>query len=271
MVGVPIEVLVGASVIAGLALLAALFLAERASSRRAARRRATAPARRTTAPVPPPRRPVDVVEPAGPIPFAEPGTRGRLFQYGGDAPGLPVDAPFAVVAVETTGLSPAAGDRIVELAVVRVDASGRVEDEYATLLDPGRDVGPVFVHGISPSEVLGAPTFGDVAGALLARLDGAVVVAHNAAVVERFLAAELARIEVAGPPHDARPRPPAGHPRPRRRPAGRAGAHRPRRRPHRSGAPAAPAGGARRAAAVPDRPAPHARARDEGRSQDPVR
>jgi DNA polymerase-3 subunit epsilon len=202
MFGVPIEVLVGASVVVGLVLLAALFLAERASSRRAARRRqAATEARgtRTTPAVPTPRRPVDVVEPEGPVPFAEPGMRGRLFQYGGDGPGFPVDAPFAVVSIETTGLSPAKGDRVVEIAVVRADASGRIEDEYVTLLDPGRDVGPVFVHGISTSEVLDAPTLDDVAGELLARMDGAVVVAHNAAVVERFLAAELARIGVTLP------------------------------------------------------------------------
>ncbi|SOD99432.1 exonuclease domain-containing protein [Blastococcus haudaquaticus] len=204
MFGVPIEVLVGASVIGGLVLLVALFLIERASSRRAARRRqATAqasPARGRTAPaIPTPRRPVDVVEPEGPIPFAEPGMRGRLFQYGGDGPGFPVDAPFAVVAVETTGLSPAKGDRIVEIAVVRVDASGRVESEYDTVLHPGRDAGPAFVHGISMSDVLDAPRFQDVADDVLALLDGAVVVAHNAAFVERFLAAELALMGVTLP------------------------------------------------------------------------
>jgi DNA polymerase III subunit epsilon len=202
MFGVPIEVLVGASVIAGLALLGALFLAERASSRRAARRRQAATQARGTGAgpaVPAPRRPVDVVEPDGPIAFAEPGMRGRLFQYGGNGSGFPVDAPFAVVAVETTGLSPAKGDRVVEIAVVRVGVDGRIEDEYATLVNPGRDVGPVFVHGISNSEVLDAPTFDDVVGELLARLDGAVVVAHNAAFVERFLAAELARTGVTLP------------------------------------------------------------------------
>jgi DNA polymerase-3 subunit epsilon len=142
---------------------------------------------------------VPVAEPEGPLPFAGPGTRGRLFQYGGDGPGFPVDAPFAVLAVGTTGFSPARGDRIVEVAVVRVDAGGRIEDEYATLVNPGRDVGPVLLHGISTTEVLGAPAFADVAGEVLARLDGAVVVAHNAAVEERFLAAELARIGVALP------------------------------------------------------------------------
>jgi DNA polymerase-3 subunit epsilon len=198
MFGIPIEILVGVSVLAGLGLLTALFLAERASSRRAAqRRRHAAPGTRAAVPVP--RAPVPVAEPEGPLAFAEPGVRGRLFQYGGDGPGFPVDAPYAVVHVETTGLSPAKGDRIVEIAIARVDARGRIEDEYATLVNPGRDVGPILVHGISTTEVLDAPTFEEIAGELLARMDGAVVVAHNAAFAERFLAAEFARMGVTLP------------------------------------------------------------------------
>jgi DNA polymerase-3 subunit epsilon len=198
MFGIPIEILVGVSVLAGLGLLTALFLAERASSRRAAqRRRHAAPGTRAAVPVP--RAPVPVAEPEGPLAFAEPGVRGRLFQYGGDGPGFPVDAPYAVVSIETTGLSPAKDDRIVEIAIARVDARGRIEDEYATLVNPGRDVGPILVHGISTTEVLDAPTFEEIAGELLARMDGAVVVAHNAAFAERFLAAEFARMGVTLP------------------------------------------------------------------------
>jgi DNA polymerase-3 subunit epsilon len=202
MFGVPIELLVGVLVIAGLGLLAALFLAERASSRRAAQRKrhtaSTTHGTRTPA-VPARRAPVRIVEPEGPLAFAEPGMRGRLFQYGGDGGGFPVDAPYAVIDVETTGFSPGKGDRIVEIAIARVDARGRIEDEYATLVNPGRDVGPVFVHGISNSEVLDAPTFEEIAGELLARMDGAVVVAHNATFEERFLAAEFARMDLALP------------------------------------------------------------------------
>ncbi len=125
--------------------------------------------------------------------------RGRLFHYGGDGPGYEVDAPYAVIDVETTGFSPAKGDRIVEIAVARVDARGRIEDEYATVLNPGRDVGPVFVHGISNAEVQDAPRFEDVAGEILARMDGAIVVAHNAVFEERFLAAEFDRAGIAVP------------------------------------------------------------------------
>ena len=44
-----------------------------------------------------------------------------------------------------------------------------------------------------------APRFEDVAGELLARMDGAVVVAHNAVFDERFLAAEFDRAGIAVP------------------------------------------------------------------------
>ena len=133
------------------------------------------------------------------IAVAEPGLRGPLFQYGGDGPGFEVDAPFAVIGIATTGFSPADGDRIVEIAIARIDARGGIHDEYATLVDPGRDVGPVFVHGISNSEVRGAPTFADIAGEILDLMDGAVVVMHDGAFVERFLQAEFARAGVQLP------------------------------------------------------------------------
>lgn len=121
---------------------------------------------------------------------------GGLFAYAGPAGRGTREhvGPYAVIDVETTGFSPQGGDRVIEVAVARVDATGRVEDEFATLVNPeGRDTGPVFVHGISNDAVAKAPTFAEVAPELLARLDGAVVVAHNAPFEERFLSAELAR------------------------------------------------------------------------------
>lgn len=135
--------------------------------------------------------------------FAEPGRVGELFSYGGPSSGRGYshDGPFAVIDVETTGFSPGKGDRVIELAIARVDKSGRIEDEYATLLNPeGRDTGAVFVHGISNDAVKNAPLFADVLPDVLARLDGAVIVAHNAVFEERFFAAEFARAGIAAPP-----------------------------------------------------------------------
>ena len=103
--------------------------------------------------------------------------------------------PFVVIDLETTGLSPDE-DRIVEIAMARVEG-GEIVEEWMTLLDPGRDPGPTFLHHISESMLRGAPTFRDAMGDILARLDGAIVVAHNAAFEEGFLAGELARQRVA--------------------------------------------------------------------------
>jgi DNA polymerase-3 subunit epsilon len=184
--------------VAGAGLLLAVLLSVRSGRRTraaaAARRAAAAPPR-----VPTPRISISESGPESRLAFAEPGMRGRLFQYGGDGPGFELDAPFAIIDVETTGFSPAKGDRIVEIAIARVDASGRIEDEYATLVNPGRDVGPVFVHGIANSDVQDAPRFEDIAGELLDRMDGAIVVAHNAVFEERFLAAEFDRADVRIP------------------------------------------------------------------------
>jgi DNA polymerase III epsilon subunit-like protein len=148
-----------------------------------------------SAPVPP----VPPLPAARPMPFAKPGQRGDLFAYGGDGRGVPLDAPLAIIDVETTGFSPAGGDRVVEIAIARTDARGRIEDEYATLVHPGRDVGPVWVHGISNIDIADAPRFADIAGEVLARMQGAVVVAHNAVFEERFLAAEFLRLGILPP------------------------------------------------------------------------
>lgn len=66
---------------------------------------------------------------------------------------------FAVVDVETTGLSPAYQHRIVEVAVVLVDKDGQVVVTWDTLVNPRRDVGASDVHGLRAAELLDAPPF----------------------------------------------------------------------------------------------------------------
>ena len=94
---------------------------------------------------------------------------------------------YAVVDVETTGLFPGGHDRIAEIGIVLVDPDGRVEDTWATLVDPGRDLGPQQVHGISAADVRHAPPFGAVAGHVAERLRGRTFVAHNAQFDRRFV------------------------------------------------------------------------------------
>lgn len=100
---------------------------------------------------------------------------------------------FAVLDFETTGLCPS-WDRVVEVAIVRTDATGRVIDDWSTLLDPERPVRGTQIHGITSTSVRGAPRFADVAGEMVERLAGRVLVAHNAKFDLAFLRAELARM-----------------------------------------------------------------------------
>jgi ATP-dependent Lhr-like helicase len=103
------------------------------------------------------------------------------------------ESEFCVIDVETTGFSPRLGDRVVEVAAVRINGYGAVLDEWSTLVNPGRDIGATHVHGITAGDVLDAPPFSEIAGDLLARLDGAVFVAHNLRFDWGFVSSEFAR------------------------------------------------------------------------------
>lgn len=99
---------------------------------------------------------------------------------------------YAVVDLETTGLFPSMHDRVVEIAVVHVAPDGGIESSWSTLVNPGRDLGPQHIHGIRAADVLNAPSFREIAGEVVALLDGRTFVAHNADFDRRFLHAEFA-------------------------------------------------------------------------------
>lgn len=103
---------------------------------------------------------------------------------------------YTVIDLETTGLSPRQHDRIVEIAAVYVSESGQIEGEWTTLLNPGRDVGPTNLHGISARDVLDAPGFADIAPHVLRSVAGRTIVAHNSRFDTGFLAAEFIRAGV---------------------------------------------------------------------------
>lgn len=104
---------------------------------------------------------------------------------------------YAVVDVETTGL--ARDDRIVSAAVYRLDAQGEIEDHWYTLVNPERDPGPVWIHGLTTEVLEGAPLFPEIAGRLSEYLAGRVLVAHNAAFDWSMIAREYARASVVAP------------------------------------------------------------------------
>ncbi len=110
------------------------------------------------------------------------------------------DVEFGVVDVETTGLFPGGHDRICEIAVVRVRADGSVIDEYSTLVNPERDLGPTHLHEIRAADVRDAPLFAEIAGAVARLLDRAVFAAHNVSFDARFVSAEIRRAGHEVPP-----------------------------------------------------------------------
>lgn len=111
---------------------------------------------------------------------------------------------YTVIDLETTGLSPRQHDRIVEIAAVYVSEAGKIEGEWTTLVNPGRDVGPTSLHGICARDVLDAPCFADIAPHVLRSVAGRTIVAHNSRFDTGFLAAEFIR---AGVPLRALPLP----------------------------------------------------------------
>lgn len=106
---------------------------------------------------------------------------------------------YSVIDLETTGISPDRHHRIVEIAVVHVDGAGRLLEEWSSLINPKRHVDAIEVHGITAADLFDAPTFDDIAGDLVQRLRGKVLVAHNFRFDSTFLRKEFERIGVNVP------------------------------------------------------------------------
>jgi len=99
---------------------------------------------------------------------------------------------FAVVDVETTGGSPARGDRIVEFACVHV-RGGELSRGFETLVNPGLQI-PRWITGLTGIDdrlVEPAPRFEQVAERVRSELEGRVFVAHNVSFDWRFVSEEL--------------------------------------------------------------------------------
>lgn len=101
------------------------------------------------------------------------------------------DVPIAVLDFETTGLSPKAGCRVVEIAVVRADPGQEPRLVLDTLVDPEGPVYATRIHGIDDDDVRGAPRFRETGHWLAESLSGAVVATYNASFDLGFLSAEV--------------------------------------------------------------------------------
>ena len=102
-----------------------------------------------------------------------------------------------VVDTETTGLSPSAGHRVIEigcLELVNHMPTGAVFHEY---LNPERDVPAeaVQIHGLTDEFLSSKPLFASVADRFLEFVAGAKLIIHNAEFDLGFLNAELKRLK----------------------------------------------------------------------------
>ena len=97
---------------------------------------------------------------------------------------------------ETTGLNPESGDRIVEIGCIEMVSRRLTGERRHVYLNPERkgNEEAIKVHGLTDAFLADKPKFAEVADDLLAFLDGAEIIIHNAAFDVGFLNAELKRL-----------------------------------------------------------------------------
>lgn len=94
---------------------------------------------------------------------------------------------------ETTGLYPAQGHRIIEVAAVEVVNRRVTKNHFHVYINPDReiDAGAQEVHGISLEFLQDKPRFADIAADLIAFIADAELIAHNAPFDVGFLNSEF--------------------------------------------------------------------------------
>ena len=105
-----------------------------------------------------------------------------------------------VLDTETTGLDPATGDRVIEIAAIELVNLMPTGRSFHTLLDPERDVPEesTRIHGFTAEMLRGKqPKFAEVLEGFLGFLEDSPIVAHNAPFDFGFLDAELVRAGAA--------------------------------------------------------------------------
>ena len=98
---------------------------------------------------------------------------------------------YAFIDIETTGLYPEQGHKIVEIAILITDASYNEISRHETLINPNRHMSATNIHLITNDMIKDAPTIEDINDEIISVLNGRILVAHNAEFEQKFLNHEL--------------------------------------------------------------------------------
>ena len=99
---------------------------------------------------------------------------------------------------ETTGLYPAQGHRIIEIAAIEMINRRPTHQHFHMYLNPQREIDPAAqeVHGITLEFLQDKPLFSAIAEEFLDFIRGAELIIHNAPFDVGFLNSELGHIEL---------------------------------------------------------------------------
>ncbi len=111
---------------------------------------------------------------------------------------------FTIFDTETTGLNPFTGDRVVELAALRVKGQARLA-VFEALINPGREISPgaFAVNKITPQMLENAPRMAAVLPKFFDFIQGSYLCAYNAEFDVNFIKQELkllSNLSVSIPP-----------------------------------------------------------------------
>ncbi|MGA3118493.1 MAG: 3'-5' exonuclease [Syntrophobacteraceae bacterium] len=103
---------------------------------------------------------------------------------------------FCAVDLETTGLNPHQDEIIAFAGIPMVGSRIAVHESYYTLVKPEKyKLETMKFHGISKDDLAGAPSFAEVAPAILKALDG-IIVGHSVEYDHEFLREHFKRIGI---------------------------------------------------------------------------
>lgn len=100
---------------------------------------------------------------------------------------------YTIFDTETTGLSPEQGDRIIEMAALKIVDGNITDEKFEALINPEVPIslGASAVNGITDEMVQGKPKMKEILPKFLQFVGDSALVAHNAPFDKKFLQAEI--------------------------------------------------------------------------------